>query len=123
MTKDQVLASLPNLSPDDLKAIRAVIGGLLGDGGTVGHPDDPTGYEAWLRAAIQGLTGTPTPASNNAFKKNAPVAIAFMRKYFAEALENKVTATALMRYLLVLLTDNMKAMRVPVTKSTIPMHL
>lgn len=124
LTKDQMLAALPNLSPDDLKAIRAVIGRLLGEGGVAGHPNDPTGYEPWLREAIQAATGGYVIAHNDKlFNKNAPEAIRFIRKFFEQSLTNKTTALALMRYLLLLLTDNLKDMKVPVTKHTVLQNL
>lgn len=124
VTKDKILASLPSLSPDDLKAIRAVIGKLLGDGGIAGHPDDPTGYEPWLREAIQAVSGGGVVLlSDKAFNKNAPEAIRFMRKHFEQALTNKTTALALMRYLIGLLIDDLKAMKVPVTRNTVVQNL
>jgi hypothetical protein len=126
MTKDQVLASLPSLSHDDLKAIRAVIGGLLGEkasGGLSVASDHP--YE-WLTAAIGAAIGHKGPMNGytvREFKKRAPVAMTFINENFADAMKNKTSALAMMRYLIILLIDDMKIKRMPVTLVTVTQNL
>ena len=125
LTKDQILAMLPSLSHDDLKAIRAAIGGLLPE--AISTPRAmPEGPSRWLAEAIATqLGGHPrfTGVAAKAFDKNSPVFIDFLHQYFSKSLENKVTGCALIRYLLLLLIDDLKDMKVPVTRNTVTMNL
>ena len=69
--KDTILAALTSLGSDDLKAIKAAAGALLGEKGTVGSPYDRTGYEPWLREAIKAITGQGIRDNDRVFNKNA----------------------------------------------------
>lgn len=124
MTRDKILAELPKLDKSALKGILTVIQGLLGD--TVTHePDDAT---KWLYEALCGVLGitytsTGTLPRPKGFAKNAPVAIAFMNNTFQGAMTNRVKAIGLMRYLLGLLSDDLKRQQVPVTRNTLANNL
>ena len=120
LTKDQILAALPSLSQADLKALGAVIGGLV----RAEAPDASNDPTAWLAEALGAVTGVSwLGGAGAAFNKNAPLAIKFMQTHFTGALNNKITALALMRYLLLLLVANLKEMKVPVSRLTLSQNL
>jgi len=125
LTKDQVLAALPGLTKPDLKAIQAVIAGLLGEPslGPATAPNEPI---AWLYDAItlhlgarQNYQTFLQTAPGKQFSKNAPVAISFIASNFQGVLDNRVKAQALMRYLGSLLFADLKAQKVPITRRTV----
>lgn len=125
MTKDKILASLPNLNQADLKAIVAVASGLLEQAPRV-TPKAANGAQAWLYEALGAVVSTEGGHGaifNKGFGKNAPIVIDFMKANFPKAMENKTTALALMRYLLGLLVNDLKTIQVPVTKNTMAMNL
>jgi hypothetical protein len=105
MTKDQILAALPELSKADLHALQTVINGLIGPS------SDLTGPRAYLIDALKVYKLNPVSnPQKSAFNKHAPAAIDFMTEHFGTPMENKATAIALWRYVLLLLVDDLKGM-------------
>jgi hypothetical protein len=128
MNKDQILAALPSLNQDDLRAIAAVIVSMLRRDGTVGPlVKQGNSPNTWLAEALQATLGQPNyplrGTALKAFNKNAPIALAFMNTHFAAPMTRYDRALALMRYLLGLLADNLKVMKVPVTTTTLAQNL
>ena len=122
ITKDQILAALPNLNPEALQAIGAACRAFTGGASNY----QPESTQAWLATAVGAVIGGNAPlngAALKAFNKNAPLALGFMTEHFAKALENKTTALALMRYLLRLLANDLQNMKVPVTRVTLAQNL
>jgi hypothetical protein len=105
MTRDQIMAALPELSKADLTVLQAVINGLIGPS------NDLKGPRAYLIEAL-GVNKL-NPVSNPqkaAFNKHAPAAIKFMEEQFPEPMNNRTTAIALWRYVIKLLVDDLKGM-------------
>jgi hypothetical protein len=129
MTKDKILAALPSMKPADLKALQAVIGGLLADRPAKGATG-AANPQAWLFEAMaaalnvrQSYDSFISSPAGKTFKQTAPVAVSFISDNFVAAMGNRATAQGLMRYLLGLLLDELKRMKVPATRNTVSQHL
>lgn len=121
MTRDQILAALPGLGQDDLKALQTVIGSLLGQHGVAG-PARATGPQAWLFEAVRHSLGVNVFTVKGAaqYNKYAPTALTFISDTFkCPVFEKRTAATALMHWLLVLLVEDMKVKRIPIGPTTI----
>ncbi len=130
ITKDQILGSLPALTKADLQALQTVIRGLLGNG-AVTPTLEPNNPQVWLFEAMAGtlhLRQSYYPVFiastvGKTFNKNAPIALDFMADTFKAAMNNKIKAMGLMRYLLGLLVDDLTAKKVPITRGTVVANL
>lgn len=123
MSKDQILAQLPLLSQTDLKAIQAVIGTLL----TKGSPPatlSPNSAQAWLYEALGawGL-GHLNASQMKVFNKNASAALTFMEKNFKVALGNRTKFVSMMRFLIILLEEDLRRKELPITKGILLLNL
>ena len=123
ITKDQILGALPTLKHDDLTAIRAVLNGLLDQGGTQASKV-AANAQAGLFTALQQVLGKPyyTPESLKPFNKHAPTFIKFTELYFG-TVKTKVDLLALHVGLLRLLADDLGNQKIPVTYTTMSNHL
>lgn len=115
ITKDQILAALPALSKADNAAIAAMAADLAGKA-----DKPPEGPETWLYEAAQALLGQPL---NKGYRRKNKIALEFIGRTFAPALTNRTTGLAVMRYLLMLLEDDLETIKVPVTGSTMASHM
>src|SRR5689334_16466515 len=104
MTKDLVLGALPCLSKADLKQVIAVANSLLGPEQATNTPDGPIG---WLLAAFNDFTGAKGGHWPTGANKRAADAIEFLQRTFPTAMNQKVTALLVMRYMLRLLADDL----------------
>lgn len=129
LTKDQILAALPGLPPDTLRAIRAACGTLLGGDPATGKGGQQTAL-AWLFEAYASALGVRLgyakfsgTAPGRQFSKNAPAALAFVATAFGPAMARKPMALGVMRFLFGLLLQDMHAKKIPVTVGTVATHL
>lgn len=124
LSKDQIIGALAALSQRDLLAIKTVASSLLLQGVPEAQ-NNPENAQGWLFAALAGVmnTGPRLPASVKFFSKNAPVFLGFVSTHFEWAMHKKVDALAVMTGLLQLLVSDLKARGVPVTYTTVSVHL
>lgn len=127
LTQDQILAALPTLKPDALKAVQMAAGALL----TKGQADSPNqnNAQAWLFEALQATLGVHygprwfEGVTGRQFKQNAPQVIDFLEKHFPQAMNNRVAATALMRWLIEMISNDLKAKGVPLSTTGVVRNL
>ena len=133
MKRDQILAALPALKPNDLKAILRATEGLLGEAARVPKakaktaPEGPTG---WLYDGLLGATGltlswnqfAPSQAGKQ-FTKWAPDVVSFAQSSFPEQMIKKASGYAIIRLLLDLILADLRKRKIPVTLNTITIHM
>jgi hypothetical protein len=124
--KDQILALLPKLSPNGLKAIRAACDGLIGTPATplAGTPQNGL-YDALMAVTGQRLGWQRFKASQPGkhFAANEAAFLSFMNGAFPLAMKKQVTAQAVMRSVLDLIAADLRAKQVPVTAGTLATNL
>lgn len=132
MKQDQILAALPSLKPQALKAIRAACDVLLGQAPMGGSRQAAQAPEAWAYEALLaalGLSHMPfsrfaaMPAGRQ-FTSALPGLLAFLQRAFsAEALGKRARANALLRFTYDLLISDLKRQNIPVTLNTLTSNL
>jgi hypothetical protein len=129
MNKDNILAALPSLSPNDLQALQAVIGELLGQKAAK-VPHAQNNAQAWLYEAMaatinshQGYDSFMASSAGKQFTKGAPDAVSFVMATFEQARGHKTFAVAIMRHLIGLLVADLRAKKVPVTRGILSVNL
>ena len=132
MTKDQILAALPKLGQNDLKAIKAVIEAILnGPQMATGALNEFEGrcYEA-LRDCLtsRGLIAPPFASINSttygkAFRDNSIDFITYLNLNFPTVLKNRVSSVAMMRFALDLLADDLTKKEIPVTVGSMAVNM
>lgn len=129
LSRDQILAALPGLPPDDLKALRAALVSLLGAEATGAAPM-PKGAQAAIFEALQGSTRASMgwekfsrTASAKHFGQNAPIFADFMARAFGPATKQRNAQLALAKLLVGLLAADMARRRVPVSIGSLALNL
>lgn len=122
MKKDDILAALPLLSQSDLFAIKTAADGYLAGGTITRKPREKANPDTLLRHCINdfdGSLGGWAGRTLTAFKKGAPMALAFLNQHFSRAMGKRVTSIALMNYSIRLIVTELRRTNAPVTKLTI----
>lgn len=111
LTKNEIIAALPTLKPDELKAIHAVIFSLLGE--PAGVPTTPLAVPVF--DAVSAVLGrnmrhaNMPPALAQQFNKNLTELLKFFGNYFPNWNSNKTRRTAFLFFMLNLLKADIMA--------------
>ncbi len=125
MTKDEILAALPKLSPADLEAVAAMAGALLG-ARTAALPGPAATLAAVTFGALSGALNLTAgyasmpPSVQASFNKQMPGMVEFFNANFKGWDDNKVGQQAFLRMMFEALRDYLRAGEIkPTYKSMI----
>jgi hypothetical protein len=130
VTKEQILAALPNLNKAELRAVHATAGHLLGaTGGADASIAAPGSVGAIIFEALSGALCASMPyaslptATARQFEGRVPGFVAFLDANFAGWNKNKVGQLAFLRMMFHLIKDDLNERKVKPTIGVVIVHM
>lgn len=119
----QVLSLLPVLSQSELATVRTAVDQLLVSSGAVSNKHELF-YDALTGALNIRIPYERLPRQmHKAWDKNAPVVVQFMEATWPVTQDGKITRLAMMKFLINMIIDELKAQRVPISVGTVITNL
>ena len=119
----QVLSLLPVLNQSELATVKTAAEQLLVSSGA-GSDEPDLLYDALISALNVKLPYSRLSSSmRKAWDKNAPIVVQFMEVTWPVTKEQKIMRLAMMKFLINLVIDELKAQRVPISLGTVITNL
>ena len=120
--KDNILGLLPQLSQAELKEVVALVNSLIKPSAKAPQSSADSLLLQAMNSAL-GVQFKPVGRCKAPYNEGAPLALAYLGQHYSKAMGHKVSALALLGYMLRLIIDDLQRMQVPVGPVTVAQSL